>query len=142
MNETIFNTGVYNIPEKKLNRFLRRRVRLNSNLLKHYRKKLNTLILNRETRLSFIDCFLKLNNVIYDIIGLFDIDSILIKNTNNEHYYEIKLSLIEESFGYRKFDINGKIIIPKLSQMELTNLKTLKRIDDDIDNDEDVINED
>lgn len=117
--------GEYIIPDKKIERFLRRRIRLNQKLLNHYSKELETQIRNKQIKIQRDDKIVNINGIEYEIIGLFSETSFLIMN--DDSYYEVSIPFIYESFKYREYDKKGNLIIPKLSNIELTNTKTLLR---------------
>ena len=121
-----------NIPEKKLDRFLRVRIRNSKELLNYYNRKLKLAISNKELSIKPKDLYFNVNEIQYKVIGLFTDTTLLINKVDTDLYYETKTVLVEEAFGYRKTDEDGKIIIPKLSQIELdsSSLKTLKKLED------------
>lgn len=130
LEEKSFNIGEIKIPDKKIKKFLRKRIRLNQNLLNFYFIKLQNAIKYKNIKISLFDNQIKINSDIYDIIGLFSNDSILLKSKEQD-FFEVNIEFVYESFGIREFDKKGNVIIPKLSQLEVLNVRTLKRINNE-----------
>lgn len=130
LDQTQPKKGSINLPEKKIEKFLRKRINNFDALLLKYKKDLESDIMNKETKLKKESLFFDINKKPYFVLGKFSEDTLLVKDLENNFEYETKTSLVEEAFGLRNFDTLGNVIIPKLSQIELTNFKTLKSLEE------------